>query len=264
MVSTVRPVITEAQRQQAEQDGYFLVEGLLSPDECARSLQRLDDYGHQRRPLAPGLSLQREPRVSRGEVQATPGDDIRKISGVAGSGIAAGDDLFRALVLRPEIVGRMQALMSPNLKLFRADVLMKPAGVGSAKGMHQDSPYWPIEPMALWSCWLPFDPATLENGCMTAIPGSHTRGPLPHVHVTDDYVVPEAHYDPRDVVAIPMQPGTGLFFHSLLLHGTAENTSPQPRRAITMSYMAAEYRYTGKAPKPEYLRISGVDVPGGV
>jgi ectoine hydroxylase-related dioxygenase (phytanoyl-CoA dioxygenase family) len=214
--------------------------------------------------LPAGLALQREPRVARGEMEAALGDDIRKISGVAGREDGAGDPLFRALVLKPEVVSIMQGLMGPNLKLFRADVLMKPAGVGSAKGMHQDSPYWPIEPMALWSCWMPFDPATLENGCMTAIPGSHKRGPLPHVRTQDDYIIPEEHYDPREVVPIPMKPGTGLFFHSLLLHGTAENTSALPRRAITMSYMAAEYRYTGKAPKPHYLRISGDDVPGGV
>ena len=154
--------------------------------------------------------------------------------------------------------------MRPNLKLFRTDVLMKPAGVGSAKGMHQDSPYWPIEPMALWSCWMPFDPATLENGCMTAIPGSHKRGPLPHVHVTNDYIIPEEHYDYQEVVPTPMRPGSGLFFHSLALHCTAENRSAMPRRAITMSYMATEYSFTGNSPKPEYMRISGVDVPGGV
>ena len=256
--------LSEAQRQQADRDGYFLVEDLLSPEECRAHIQRLDDYAHGRRPLPEGIALQREPRVTRGERQAVPGDDIRKISGVAGSGAHADEDLFRALVLKPAIVSLMQGLMSPNLKLFRADVLMKPAGVGSAKGMHQDSPYWPIEPMALWSCWMPFDPATLENGCMTAIPGSHKRGPLPHVRVTDDYIIPEEHYDPREVAPIPMKPGTGLFFHSLLLHGTAENTSPMPRRAITMSYMAAEYRYTGRPPQPEYLRVSGIDVPGGV
>ncbi len=52
--------------------------------------------------------------------------------------------------------------------------------------------------------------------------------------------------------------------HSLVIHGTAENRSVMPRRAITMSYMAAEYRYTGAPPKPDYLHISGGDVPGGV
>lgn len=99
---------------------------------------------------------------------------------------------------------------------------------------------------------------------MMAIPGSQRRGALPHVHVTDDYVISAEHYDQQAVVPIPMAPGSGLFFHSLLLHGTAANRSSQPRRAITMSYMAAEYHYTGKPPKSDYLRISGRDVPGGV
>jgi ectoine hydroxylase-related dioxygenase (phytanoyl-CoA dioxygenase family) len=89
--------------------------------------------------------------------------------------------------------------------------------------------------------------------------------------VTDDYVIAEEHYDASEVVAIPMEPGSGLFFHSLLMHATAENRSATTRRAITMSYMAAEYRYVkrssagvGERPQPEYMRVSGVDVPGGV
>jgi hypothetical protein len=261
-----RTVLTEEQRKSASEDGHFVVEGVITPEECEGFLQRLDDYGHGRRPLSEGMSMQREPRVRRGELSAEPGADVRKIGG-----IGAGDDMFRALVLSPAIVDRMQELMSPNLKLFRADGLMKPAGVGSAKGMHQDSPYWPIEPMALWSCWMPFEPATLENGCMTAIPGSHRRGAQPHEHVTDDYVIAEEHYDASEVVAIPMEPGSGLFFHSLLMHATAENRSAATRRAITMSYMAAEYRYVKRSsasvverPQPEYMRVSGVDVPGGV
>jgi|DewCreStandDraft_1066081.scaffolds.fasta_scaffold00313_33 ectoine hydroxylase-related dioxygenase (phytanoyl-CoA dioxygenase family) len=250
--------LTEAQRRAAEEDGYFVVEDLISPEECQAYIQRLMEYARRERPLPPGMRLQVEPRIARGELSAPLGEDIRKISGMAH------DDLFLKLILHPQIVRLMQELMSPNLKLFRADVLMKPPAVGSAKGVHQDSPYWPIEPMQLWSCWMPFDPATLENGCMMAIPGSHKRGALPHVHVQDDYVIPEQYYDPKELVPIPMKPGSGLFFHSLLIHGTAENRSQMPRRAITMSYMAAEYRYTGKPPKPEYLRVSGVDVPGGV
>ena len=99
---------------------------------------------------------------------------------------------------------------------------------------------------------------------MTAIPSSQQRGALEHVHVIDDYVVRDELYDAAAVMPIPMPPGSGLFFHSLLLHGTAENRSATHRRAITMSYMAAEYHYTGKQPKPDYLRISGTDVPGGV
>lgn len=132
MAQTTQSALTDSQRRAAEGDGYFVVEGLVSPEGCQECIQRLDDYAHERRPVPPGLRIVREPRVERGELAATPGDDVRKIGGVA-----YGDDLFLDLVLKPEVVRILQELMSPNLKLFRADVLMKPAGVGSAKGMHQ-------------------------------------------------------------------------------------------------------------------------------
>ena len=77
-------------------------------------------------------------------------------------------------------------------------------------------------------------------------------------------MVPREHYGAREVVSIPMEPGDGLLFHSLLLHETSANRSESARRAITMSYMSAGYTYTGPAPKPDYLRISGADIPGGV
>ena len=252
-------VLSEEQVDSARRDGYVLVKGVKTREDCGAYLDRLDEYGRGTRAVPDGSIIQREPRVERGELAAEGVSDIRKITRVAD-----GDKLFHHLVMTPSVVGAMQQLMSPNLKLFRADVLMKPPQVGSAKGMHQDSAYWPIEPMDLWSCWMPFDPASLENGCMVVIAESHQRGVLPHVKVTDDYVIPEEHYRVEDTVTVPMDPGDGLFFHSLLLHGTAENTSSMPRRAITMSYMATEYKYTGDKPKPDYMRISGVDVPGGV
>ena len=75
--------LTAEQRRQADEDGYFIVEGLLSPQECHAYIERLDDYAHGRRPLPPGLAIQREPRIARGELATAPGDDVRKISGVA-------------------------------------------------------------------------------------------------------------------------------------------------------------------------------------
>ena len=251
-------VLSSEQIEAAERDGYVLVRGIQTPEQCEADIQRIQMYAEGAVVPPPDMLVQREPRVARGEL-TTSGADLRKITRICHH-----DALFRGLATDPTIVGAMQQLMGPDLKLFRGDVLMKPPLVGSAKGMHQDSPYWPIEPMALWSCWMPFDPATEENGCMTAIPASHKLGPLSHVSVTDDYVVPREHYDARAVVSVPMEPGDGLLFHSLLLHETSENRSESSRRAITMSYMSAGYTYTGPTPKPDYMRISGGDVPGGV
>ena len=254
--------VTTEEQAFYEKNGYLLIKGLVSAEGIASLKERLEEYMYDRLHVPEGVRIQVEPRVERGEIPWPEwrGDAFRKIDR-----LVIHDDRFRALGTMPEVVERMQTLIgSKNLKLFRDSVLMKPAQVGSAKGMHQDSPYWPIEPMALSSCWMPFEPATPENGCITAIPGSHKRGPVPHERVPDDFIVNESNYDSSDVIAVPMEAGDGLFFHSLLLHGTAPNLTANSRRAITMSYMAAEFQYTGDAPKPDYLRISGEDTPGGV
>ncbi len=232
--------------EQADRDGYFLVEDLVSGDDCVRFADRLQQYARGDE-LPAGLNLQREPAL--GVQSREDGGDIRKISGLYG------DELFRSLIQREDITKRIGSLIGPELRLFRADALMKPPAVGSEKGVHQDSPYWPIQPMSLWSCWIPFDDATIENGCMMVIPGSHRTGARRHVH-EDDYVIPSADYDADALRAVPMARGTGLFFHSLLIHATAANTSAQPRRAVTMSYMGAGHRYIGDGTAPAYPTVA--------
>jgi phytanoyl-CoA hydroxylase len=183
--------------EQAERDGYFLVEDLVSAADCVRFADRLQQYARGGT-LPAGLSLQREPALDNGNGPRADGGDIRKISGLYG------DDLFRSLIQRDDITNRLRPLIGSELRLFRADALMKPPAVGSEKGVHQDSPYWPIQPMSLWSCWIPFDDATIENGCMMVIPGSHQIGPQRHVH-EDDYVIPTDDYDVDALRAVPMR-----------------------------------------------------------
>ncbi len=238
-----------------DQDGYFLVRGLLTRQEVSALLDRLEAYLTCARPIPDGIRVQKEPRVERA---------VRKVED-----LVQHDEVFRSLALKPSLVEIMLGLLGPNLKLYRNAVLMKPPSVGSAKGVHQDSPYWPIEPMNLASCWIAFDPATKANGCMTVMAGSHKFGALPHVDVQDDFVIPETHYDAGRMAPVEMEPGDGLVFHSLLIHGSAPNRSEQPRRAITLSYMSAASKYVGRnranpEPKPDYFRIAGDDVPGGV
>jgi ectoine hydroxylase-related dioxygenase (phytanoyl-CoA dioxygenase family) len=241
------------------QDGCIVVEDLVSPGEVAALRERVREYTHGGRD-ASRLAIQVEPRVQRGELAvAHPGDGIRKIDG-----LVQGDDLFRALGLHPNIVGIIAQIVGPDIKMFRNSLLLKPPEVGSPKGWHQDSPYWPIEPMALCSCWFPMDAATPENGCMVVLPGWQKKGPLPHVSVTDDYVIAEDSLDRTQGVMCPMKAGSGLFFHSLLPHYTAPNRSQNWRRAIALSYMSAQSRFTGEGEGPDYFPVQGRSYPGCV
>lgn len=242
-----------------ERDGFIVVEDLLTSDEVTALRERVAEYTHGGRPTA-GLAIQVEPRVARGELRVEhPGDGIRKIDHLVQE-----DDLFRKLGLHPNIVGVIEQILGPDLKMLRNSLLLKPPSVGSQKGMHQDSPYWPIEPMELCSCWFALDDATPENGCMGVLPGAHRRGPLPHIRVTDDFVIDEAHYDPSEMVLAPVRAGGGLFFHSLIPHYTAPNRSTKWRRAIALSYMSARSQYTGPGAVPDYFQVQGQSFPGCV
>lgn len=251
--------IREEQVAAYRRDGCVVVEGLLSLEEVEALGARLREYTHGGRP-ADRLRIQVEPRIQRGELQVEQwGDGIRKIDG-----LVEGDELFNRLGLHDNIVGVIEQFLGPDLKMFRNSLLLKPPQVGSQKGMHQDSPYWPIAPMELCSCWFALDDATPENGCMGVLPGWHCKGPLPHMRVPDDYVMEESCYHFDDMVLVPVRAGGGLFFHSLLPHYTAPNNSDKWRRAIALSYMSARSRYTGEGESPEYYHVRGRSFPGCV
>ncbi len=248
--------LTDAQLAAYRRDGYLVVEDLIAPEEVAALAGRVREYTHGGRPRD-RLYVQVEPRVERGELAvAHPGDAIRKIDG-----LVQRDDLFHRLGFDPRMLAVLEPILGPDIKLFRNSLMLKPPEVGSQKGWHQDSPYWPIEPMELCSCWLPLDDATPENGCMTVLPGGHRLGPLPHVNVTDDYVIAPEAVDSAGAVDTPMRAGSGLFFHSLIPHYTAPNRSSRWRRAMVLSYMSARSRYTGDGAKPDYLLVSGRSYP---
>ena len=252
-------LLSDAQLEQYQRQGYVVVNDLLSPAEVNGLGERVREYTHGGR--APGdLRVQVEPRIARGELTVDhPGDGIRKIDG-----LVEHDDRFQALGVHQNIVSAIEQIVGPDIKMYRNALLLKPPAVGSPKGMHQDSPYWPIQPMDLCSCWFALDDATPENGCMAVLPGWHTHGALQHIHVTDDFVVEPTLYDMQELEMAPVRAGGGLFFHSLIPHYTAPNTSDRWRRAIALSYMSARSRWAGKGNEDAFPTIRGRDFPGCV
>jgi len=232
------------------QSGFVVVNDLIEPELLSALGKRIREYTHEGRPA----------ELRRGELKVDhPGDGIRKIGG-----LVENDDLFRALAFHENMVGIVEQIVGPDIKVFRNHLLLKPPRVGSAKGMHQDSPYWPIEPMSLCCCWFALDDATIENGCMGVIPGVHRFGPLPHKMTTDDYVIEDDAYDPSKAVMAPVRRGGALFLHSLAPHGTAPNNSDKWRRALALTYLSARSIYVGQGESPRYVTVKGKTFEGCV
>ena len=116
-------------------------------------------------------------------------------------------------------------------------MIRKPPRIGDRLPWHQDEAYWdPSMVYRALGCWMPLDDATLENGCMSFIPGSHFGEVLPHRHVGDDPTVHALFTTPADAdiaraAPVPVPAGGAVFHHCRTLHASGPNTTDRVRRA---------------------------------
>ncbi|MBW3625593.1 MAG: phytanoyl-CoA dioxygenase family protein [Armatimonadetes bacterium] len=177
------------------------------------------------------------------------------------------DDLFRAHLCNPVILEMMAQLMDTDtIRVWHDQIQYKPPVIGTSTNWHQDYPAWPIlEPADLISCWVALDDATLENGCMRMVPGSHKWGTHRALGTGEEFAPT---YDPSQlpedaevkVVPIEVPAGCAAFHHSLTWHGSAPNPSQRHRRAIAVHYMPGHTRYV---PNGTHLIQNRVEVEAG-
>lgn len=99
-----------------------------------------------------------------------------------------------------------------------------------------------VENLAMANVWAPLVPATVENGCMQFIPGTHKLGVVPHEkrdHI-DGEIVPE-YFEPhlKDAIPIELDPGDAVVFHNLLFHQGLPNLSKGVRWSMDWRYIHA-------------------------
>ena len=255
----------------ADQAGFFLDEGyliipdLLSPAEvgnCCEEVERLHQVaaGLSTRGELAGSSFQPEPH-DRSEFPGDPGIPVlRKIEDTG-----THSDLFKRLARHPRVVGIAQELLdSDDLLLFRSTLMLKPAFHGSAHALHQDSAYWPIDPPALVTVSIALTGSTPANGCFKIIPGSH-KWALQNwgkIILRENEPLTERKDIPLESpIDVPLATGSALFFHSLLVHGSGPNRSPNPRNTALYAYFSPHVRYcpeTGPAER-SFPVVSGMN-----
>ncbi len=112
----------------------------------------------------------------------------------------------------------------------------------TATAWHQDEAY-NQEPIPLHSVhfWIPLQEATVENGCMWFIPGSHQGGRLAH-GITNRRgaggTMAVESLDASNAVACPLQVGSATVHQPLTLHYTGPNQTDAYRRAWILHFGA--------------------------
>ncbi|GHO57455.1 phytanoyl-CoA dioxygenase family protein [Ktedonobacter robiniae] len=237
-------ILSHEQWQRYERDGYLFLGQVLSDDELEALQRRIDDimlgkadidYAHLMMQLdSPDGQYKNAGVQSKGFKGATLA--YRKIQDLEH------DPLFMEYMQRPlfrEICERVYGNQVP-VSAFRAMFMNKPAHQGTLLPWHQDRwSYLDRDPMI--TIWTALDPATIANGCVEIIPGSHTWGLLnpedTSGHLTEEQAE-QATVSGKGMY-LELKAGEAVLLHNWLLHRSDTNATDIARRAFSVCYMDA-------------------------
>jgi len=223
------PELTEAQVQFYRDNGFLALDRLMPPEEVAFAREVYDRLFDRRAGREVGDQFDLAGTDEEGSEPVLP--QILSPSSYAPE-LAQG--VYRSIAL-----AICRQLMGPEAELGGDHAILKPARIGAETPWHQDEAYWDEATLAeSVSIWIPLQEATLENGCMWFLPGSHrfpvhAHRPLggdPRIHALEL----TAELDLSGAVACPIPAGGCTIHHCRTLHYTGPNRSDSPRRALIL------------------------------
>ena len=229
--------------QNFQQTGYLHLGQVLSQAELAALQQRINDIMLGTAPLDYDRMLMQLDSTTgkisdtgpqtKGHKGATL--NYRKIQDLEY------DPLFLATMQKPLFQDICAQAYGPQTAIacFRAMFMNKPAGKGTPLAWHQDR-WTDLDRDPLITIWIALDPATIANGCVQVLPGSHQRlinpddasGFLTPVHTA-------AALADAEPLFLELQAGEAVLLHNWLLHASEVNKTDIPRRAFSICYMDA-------------------------
>ncbi|HSS49781.1 MAG TPA: phytanoyl-CoA dioxygenase family protein [Thermoanaerobaculia bacterium] len=221
-------VLTQAEKDQLDRDGYLPLEGVLPLEEVSALNKRLAELTAAEGDRA-GLEVHQEKGTDR------LADLVNK------------DAKFEVCFSHPRVLAAMKHVLG-EFKLSSLNSRAALPGEGH-QALHADSGH-PVQPGEYEVCnsiWL-LDDFTPENGATRVVPGSHRRGTMPG----DEMPNPG---DPHpDQIQLTGKAGTVVIFNSHLWHGGTQNQTQSPRRALH-SYFALRH-LPQQLDQQSYLRVN--------
>ena len=133
--------------------------------------------------------------------------------------------------------------------LLQSMYIFKQPNIGGEVSCHQDSTFLYTEPIDIVGLWFALEDATVENGCLWAIPGGHKRGLKSRwvrngsggmeLKTFDSEPWPE-----EELIPLEVKKGSLILLHGLLPHRSLENKSPRSRHAYTLHLISANVKYS--------------------
>jgi ectoine hydroxylase len=236
--------LSSEQIRQFETEGWFFLPEVFSPEEVALLRDEAQDIF----------------RTKREEIW------LEK-SGAPRTAFAAHtyNEAFRLLGADPRLIEPVEQVFGEHLYMHQFKINAKAAFNGEVWQWHQDYGTWKQDdgmPQArAMNISVFLDEVTHINGPLMLVPRSQTSGTLAAAHdlsttsyplwTLDDETVTRL-VDEGGIVTPIGKPGGVLMFHGNLVHGSAGNITPYPRKIVYLTLNAVS-NYIRRPTRPEWI-----------
>lgn len=214
-------------------NGYLIVRDVLTPAQVAEGRRIVEEFVERSRSVT-----QNDDVFDLEPAHSAERPAIRRLKQPAKQ-----HPFFNDLIHSDAILDPLESVMGPNIRAIGSKLNLKAAGVGSPVEWHQDLGFHPHSNDNLLAVGIAFDDCSLVNGCLLVIPGSH-RGPVLDHHQDGYFIgavdVKALKIDVARATPVEMSAGSIEIHHVRMLHASAPNTSPNPRRLLLFDMAAAD------------------------
>ncbi len=166
----------------------------------------------------------------------------------------------------PTIIDAVKAVLGPNVLLWNCSLFIKEPRTPDYVGWHQDLHYWGLSGSSEVTAWVAITPATVGNGCMRFVAGSHLKQ-VSHVDTDDQTNMLSRNQelavevDEADATEVVLEAGTFSLHHGNLFHASHPNRSDDRRIGLALRYITPDMSQSD-APK-DYATLVAGDDPSG-
>ena len=157
------------------------------------------------------------------------------------------DPLFDSFSRSSKVKQLADALGFEDALLLQSMYIFKQPNIGGEVTCHQDSTFLYTEPVEIVGLWFALEDATIENGCLWAIPGGHRTGLKSRwmrARSGMEFVIYDREPWPEnELVPLEVKKGSLILLHGLLPHRSFENRSSRSRHAYTLHLIKREAKY---------------------
>jgi phytanoyl-CoA hydroxylase len=260
--------ISAEQLARYHDDGFLLLEGFAAEESCDRLRARAEELVQEFDPAeVMSIFSTREQNRIADDYFLNSGDKIRfffeenaflpdgtlkyekeKSINKIGHGLHDLDPVFNDFSRTQKLKQLAEALGFKKPLLVQSMYIFKQPNIGGEVNCHQDSTFLYTEPTGIAGLWFALEDATIENGCLWAIPGGHRRGLKSRWVRAPEGGMKFEVYDPEpwpehELMPLEVSKGSLIVLNGLLPHRSYENRSPRSRHAYTLHLMDADANY---------------------